>query len=90
MAFRRKPSARRPEPHHRYLDVLIGRRVYSAVQWRQDTNEVVIINRAEPLAMPFRYVRRWRPRASHNDMGNEPWRDGPFAKAQLTEDPRAL
>lgn len=63
----------------KYLDVLVGQRVYEAVRWEWETDEIVFFyGRKEPLRMPFSYVRRWRPRTSLHVKGTDRWNDGPF------------
>lgn len=68
----------RPDANTKYLDVLVGQRVYESVLWDHKADEIVFFNRPEPLRMPFAYVRRWRPRNSVNDRGTARWSDGPF------------
>ena len=70
----------RPDAATQYLDVLVGERVYERVRWEPDTDEIVFFySRAEPLRMPFGYIKRWRPRESLHIKGHTPWQDGPRA-----------
>jgi hypothetical protein len=68
-----------PLDSQRFVDVLIGQRVYTAAKWIPQENAVYIFSgRADPITMPFAYVKRWRPRENRWDMGRERWRNGPF------------
>lgn len=85
MGFRAPPdpaescAVTRPDALTRYVDVLVGKRVYECVQWHPDTDEIVFWQgRTEPLRMPFAYVKRWRPRISMLDPGRAHWTTGPF------------
>lgn len=68
-----------PDTQHN-IDVLVGERVYERCMWDAQTQEVVILRgKVEPIRLPFTYVKRWRPRYSHNAMGRAPWENGPRA-----------
>ena len=63
-----------PQP----VSVLIAGRVVDLAM--RDGDTVQLPQGTGPwLTVPWRFVERWRPRASYHVYGTAPWQDGPAA-----------